>query len=99
MTIVDSKPILGDRSGLTEPERALVECYEKLATVLRDHRDELSPFEERNSVRALAALWQVMNGLDLDPGQVYELGPERLYPRRPGCQDLRLAARRARSRD
>lgn len=74
MTVVDSKAIVGDRSGLSQPEVALVECYEKLAAVLRDHRDELAPFEERNAIRALAALWQVMNGLDLDPGHVYDLG-------------------------
>ena len=37
-------------------------------------RDELAPFEHRNGLKALAALWQVMNGLDLDPGQVYHLG-------------------------
>lgn len=74
MTVADSKQIMGDRSSLSQPEMALVECYEKLAVVLRDHRDELTPFEERNSIRALAALWQVMNGLDLDPGQVYHLG-------------------------
>ena len=36
--------------------------------------EELAPFEERNSLKALAALWQVMNGLDMDPGQVYDLG-------------------------
>ncbi len=74
MTVVGSEQIMGDRSSLSQPEMALVECYEKLAAVLRDHRDELTPFEERNSIRALAALWQVMNGLDLDPGQVYHLG-------------------------
>ena len=59
---------------LNDAQRALVAAYESLAGVLRDHRDELAPFEERNAVKALAALWQVMNGLDLDPGQVYELG-------------------------
>lgn len=74
MSVVGSKPILGDRSVLSQPQLALVECYEKLAAVLRDHREELAPFEERNAIRALAALWQVMNGLDLDPGQVYDLG-------------------------
>jgi hypothetical protein len=42
--------------------------------VLMGHRDQLSPFEERNAIKAFAALWQVMNGLDMDPGQVYDLG-------------------------
>jgi hypothetical protein len=59
---------------LNEGERMLVDCYQGLVTALRDYRDELAPFEERNALKALAALWQVMNGLDQDPGNVYELG-------------------------
>ena len=59
---------------LTEGEERLVECYRSLAHILMGHRDELAPFEERNALKALAALWQVMNGLDMDPGQVYDLG-------------------------
>ena len=59
---------------LTEAERALVECYRTLAGVLETQRHHLAPFAERNATKALAALWQVMNGLDQDPGQVYELG-------------------------
>ncbi len=59
---------------LNEAEERLVECYRSLAHVLMGHREELAPFEERNALKALAALWQVMNGLDMDPGQVYDLG-------------------------
>jgi hypothetical protein len=59
---------------LNEAERKLVDVYRLLSNVLMGHRDELAPFEERNATKALAALWQVMNGLDLDPGQVYDLG-------------------------
>lgn len=59
---------------LNEGERRLVECYENLVTVLRDHRHDLAPFTERNALKAAAALWQVMNGLDQDPGQLYDLG-------------------------
>ncbi len=59
---------------LNEAERKLVDCYRVLSNVLMGHRDELAPFEERGAIKALAALWQVMNGLDLDPGQVYDLG-------------------------
>jgi hypothetical protein len=61
-------------STLSDGERKLVEAYRVLAHVLMGHRDELPPFAERGTVSALAALWQVMNGLDMDPGQVYELG-------------------------
>lgn len=59
---------------LTEPEGKLVDCYRQLASVLEMHRDELPAFATRNALKALAALWQVMNGLDMDPGQIYELG-------------------------
>ncbi len=59
---------------LNEAEQKLVEAYRILSNVLMGHREQLSPFEERNAIKALAALWQIMNGLDMDPGQVYELG-------------------------
>jgi len=59
---------------LSAAEDKLVACYRDLADLLENHRDELAPFEERNAIKALSALWQAMNGLDLDPGQVYELG-------------------------
>jgi len=59
---------------LNHAQEKLVEAYRLLSNVLMGHRDELAPYEERNAVKALAALWQVMNGLDLDPGQVYEFG-------------------------
>ncbi|MEA2460497.1 MAG: hypothetical protein QOH90_674 [Actinomycetota bacterium] len=51
-----------------------IDCYNKLVHILGDHRTELAPFEERNALKALAALWQVANGLDMDPGQIYHLG-------------------------
>jgi len=58
---------------LSESERTLVECYQGLVRVLKDSKD-LAPFERRNALKAVAALWQVVNGLDLDPGNIYELG-------------------------
>jgi hypothetical protein len=61
-------------TALTEGQQKLVDAYRLLNNVLMGHRDELAPFEERNAIKALAALWQVMNGLDMDPGQVYDLG-------------------------
>jgi hypothetical protein len=59
---------------LNAAEGKVVECYRNLAEVLETQRDQLPPFAERNVTKALAALWQVMNGLDQDPGQVYDLG-------------------------
>jgi hypothetical protein len=58
---------------LSESERSLVECYEGLVRILKNGND-LAPFERRNALKAVAALWQVVNGLDLDPGQLYEIG-------------------------
>ena len=59
---------------LNSAQASLVECYDRLARTLTDQRDELAPFEERNALKALAALWQVANGLDMDRGQIYHLG-------------------------
>jgi len=61
-------------ADLSEPESMLVDVYRQLARTVEMHGDELPPFALRSSLKALAALWQVMNGLDMDPGQVYHLG-------------------------
>ena len=66
------KNVMGD--DLNPGQAQLVECYERLTAALRDHGDAMAPFERRNALKALAALWQVMNGLDMDPGQLYDLG-------------------------
>ena len=58
---------------LSDSERSVVECYQSLVRVLKDGND-LAPFERRNALKAVAALWQVVNGLDLDPGNIYEIG-------------------------
>jgi hypothetical protein len=58
---------------LSDAERSLVECYQGLVRVLKDGKD-LAPFKRRNALKAVAALWQVVNGLDLDPGNLYEIG-------------------------
>ena len=58
---------------LSESERTLAECYQGLIRLLKDSQD-LAPFERRNALKAVAALWQVVNGLDLDPGNIYEIG-------------------------
>jgi hypothetical protein len=58
---------------LTPVQTQLMRCYDTLARVI-ELREELAPFEERNALKALAALWQVANGLDMDRGQIYHLG-------------------------
>jgi hypothetical protein len=59
---------------LSPAQDALASCYDSLLATLRTHRSDLAPFEERNALKALAALWQVMNGLDMDPGQLDDVG-------------------------
>ena len=59
---------------LTDAEAKLVDGYRELSRVLEMYGDELAPFARRNATKAMAALWQVMNGLDMDPGQIYDLG-------------------------
>lgn len=60
--------------ALTPGEAQIVESYELLLAALRENRDTLPPFAERNAIKALAALWQVMNGLEREPGQLYDVG-------------------------
>ena len=61
-------------ADLTEPECMLVDAYRQLARTLEMYGDELPPFARRNGLKALAALWQIMNGLDMDPGHLYHVG-------------------------
>ena len=58
---------------LTESEKTLVECYRTLVRILRESED-LAPYQRRNALKAVAALWQVANGIDMDPGQLYDIG-------------------------
>jgi hypothetical protein len=58
---------------LSQSEAALVDAYERLKSTL-ESGDDLPPFARRNATKALAALWQVMNGLDMEPGQPYDVG-------------------------
>ena len=60
--------------AIREGEQELLACYERLRAVLREHGDDLPPFAQRNAIKALAALWQVANGLGLQPGQIYDVG-------------------------
>lgn len=59
---------------LTAAQAEIAQCHQRLVALLREHRGELAPFEERNCLKAVAALWQIMNGLDMDPGELYDIG-------------------------
>jgi hypothetical protein len=59
---------------LTDGEAALVEAFQNLKGTLLAHGENLPPFARRNALKALASLWQVVNGLDMDAEQLYQLG-------------------------
>lgn len=63
---------MGDE--LNDAQAELVKAYRTIEDILRNRAEELAPYEARNATKALAALWQIMNGLDMEPGQVYDLG-------------------------
>ncbi len=59
---------------LSSAQAELMECYDRLARVLTEHAEDLAPYEQRNALKALACLWQIANGLDMDKGHLYDLG-------------------------
>ena len=56
----------------TETEQQLAAIYAELKAMAA--RDDLPPCAERNVKKALACMWQVMNDLDLEYEQLYDLG-------------------------
>ena len=59
---------------LNDAEVRLVECYRSLVSVTTEQKDQLAPYQERNALKAVAALWQIMNNLEMEPGQLYSIG-------------------------
>ena len=57
---------------VTETEAELARVYSELKTLAA--REDLPPCAERNVKKALACMWQVVNDLDLEFEQLYELG-------------------------
>jgi hypothetical protein len=57
---------------LTSAERDALAVYEALKALAQ--RDDLAPSVARNVRKALAAMWQVTNDLDLQFEQLYDLG-------------------------
>ena len=55
-----------------EPEATLSQVYADLKALAA--RDDLPPCAERNVKKALACMWQVVNDLDLEFEQLYDLG-------------------------
>jgi hypothetical protein len=57
---------------LTEQERELLDVYQALKRLAAE--DALPPCAARNVQRALSAMWQATNDLDLQFEQLYDLG-------------------------
>jgi len=57
---------------MTAAERDALASYEALKALAA--RDDLPPCAARNVRKALAAMWQVTNDLDLQFEQLYDLG-------------------------
>jgi hypothetical protein len=57
---------------LTEQERELLDAYESLKRLAA--QEDLPPCAARNVRKALAALWQATNDLNLQFEQLYDLG-------------------------
>ena len=57
---------------LTSAERDALVAYEALKALAQ--RDDLAPSAARNVRKALAAMWQVTNDLDLQFEQLYDRG-------------------------
>jgi len=65
-----STDLLG--TPLTEQEQALLSAYQTLKTLAA--QPDLPPCAARNVRKALAAMWQATNDLNLQFEQLYDLG-------------------------
>ncbi|HUY19109.1 MAG TPA: hypothetical protein VMV15_07770 [Candidatus Binataceae bacterium] len=59
-------------TGLSESEARLLALYRELKSVVA--RPDLPPCAARGAGKALACMWQVVNDLDLEFEQLYDLG-------------------------
>ncbi len=57
---------------MTDTESQFLRLYRELKTLAA--REDLPPCADRNVKKALACMWQVVNDLDLEFGQLYDVG-------------------------
>jgi hypothetical protein len=57
---------------MTETESEFLQLYRQLRALAA--REDLPPCAARNVKKALACLWQVVNDLDLEFEQLYDVG-------------------------
>jgi len=68
--MADGKDLLGNE--LTETETELMEIFQRLRDMAG--RDDLDPCVVSNVRFAAAAMWQIVNDLNLDWGHHYDVG-------------------------
>lgn len=69
---IPEKDLLGQ--PLTDVERQVAEIHERLTALAT--RTDLSPVIAGNAAHALAASWQMMNSLNLDPERPEDVLPD-----------------------
>jgi hypothetical protein len=67
---MDGNDLLG--RPLSETEAELARIYSELKSIAA--REDLPPCAERNVKKALACMWQVVNDLDVEFEQLYDVG-------------------------
>lgn len=55
-------------------EAELVGIYDAMRRLVGERLGELEPYQERNALKALSCLWQIVNGLDMEPAHLYHVG-------------------------
>lgn len=58
--------------AISESDAKCLDIYRELKVLAR--RDDLPPCAERNVKKALACMWQVVNDLNLEFEQLYDVG-------------------------
>jgi hypothetical protein len=59
---------------ISGPETELMAVHDALRRVVGERLSELQPYQARNALKALACLWQIANGLDMEPAHLYHVG-------------------------
>jgi hypothetical protein len=67
---MDTRDLLG--RAVPAEDAQLLEIYRTLKSIAA--RDDLPPCVDRNVKRALACMWQVVNDLNLEYEQLYDVG-------------------------
>ncbi|MDG9701990.1 hypothetical protein [Streptomyces sp. DH37] len=59
---------------ISGPEEELVDLYRSVCRLVEERLEEMPPYQARNTLKALSCLWQIVNGLDMEPRHLYHVG-------------------------